>query len=436
MKKAKEDIAIFWFRRDLRLNDNVGLFHALNSGLKVIPIFIFDRGILERLSSRSDARVNFIHAQVERINLELKKYNSTLLTFHKHPQQCFEEIIDCYNVKAVYTNNDYEPLAISRDNKISNFLAEKGIGFHSYKDQVIFEKKEIVKADDSPYTVFTPYKNRWLTVFNSSNCHTFETEKSFYNLYKLEFAPVLSLSDIGFEVSNIKFPESVPNEDIIKNYDNIRNFPIIPTTHMGIHLRFGTVSIRALVKKASGLNDTWLSELIWRDFFQMIIYNFPHSAKNSFKPAYDKIVWRNNESDFSAWCKGETGYPLVDAGMRELNQTGFMHNRVRMLTASFLCKNLLIDWRWGEAYFAEKLLDYDLASNVGNWQWASSSGCDAAPYFRIFSPELQAEKFDKKNEYIKKWIPEYGTPEYVDPIIDAKKNAKLTIEIYKSALNS
>ncbi len=435
MNTEKEPIAIFWFRRDLRLHDNAGLFHALKSGIKVLPIFIFDKSILDKLSDRSDARVNFIHDQLTHLNRELSKYNSTLKTYNNYPKETFKELVNSYNIKAVFTNNDYEPQAIKRDDEISQLLKEKGIQFFSYKDQVIFEKNEIVKADQKPYTIFTPFKNRWLSLLTPEHYEPYPNQKYFHNFFQIPNDQLLSLEDIGFEKSNLEFPSGMVDESIIKDYENTRNFPSLNTTKMGIHLRFGTISIRALVKKTLYVNDTWLSELIWRDFFMMIVYCFPHSAKESFKPAYDRIVWKNNEKDFDAWRNGLTGYPLVDAGMRELNETGFMHNRVRMLTASFLCKNLLIDWRWGEAYFAEKLLDYDLASNVGNWQWASGSGCDAAPYFRIFSPELQAQKFDKKNEYIKKWIPEFGTEQYPAPIIDAKLSAKKTIEVYKKALS-
>jgi deoxyribodipyrimidine photo-lyase len=436
MATKREDIAIFWFRRDLRISDNIGLYHALNSGLKVLPVFIFDKGILDKLADKQDARVSFIHNRVSLLNNELQQYHSTVLTYYNHPLETFKEIIEFYSVKEVYTNNDYEPSAIKRDNEIAGLLAEHGIAFYSYKDQVIFEKGEILKSDKEPYTIFTPYKNQWKLRLTELMVKAFPVESYRCNLYMNDFKAPIGLEELGFIKSNSEYPAPMPDEAIIKNYEAQRNFPKLETTRIGVHLRFGTVSIRDMVRKALDLSDVWLNELIWREFFQMIIYHFPGTAQQAFKPAYDRIEWHNNEHEFECWCKGETGYPLVDAGMRELNCTGFMHNRVRMVTASFLCKNLLIDWRWGEAYFAEKLLDFDLAANVGNWQWAAGSGCDAAPYFRIFNPTLQAEKFDKNQEYIRKWVPEIGTPNYPMPMVDAKLTAKKTIVVYKNALNS
>lgn len=434
MNNQKENIAIFWFRRDLRLFDNAGLFHALKSGLKVLPVFIFDKNILEKLSDKNDARVSFIHSQIELLNQELIKHNSTIITIYSNPLDAFKYIIKNYCIKKVYANNDYEPYAIKRDNEISAFLNTHGIEFYSYKDQVIFEKGDILKSDGKPYTIFTPYMKQWKLKYTEYCCNTYQTEKHFNNFYVSDNITPISLTELGFVKSNLEIPSFNVDEEIVKNYESTRNFPEFKTSKLGLHFRFGTVSIRELVKKAVELSNVWLNELIWREFFQMIIFYFTQSAYKSFKPAYDRIEWRNNEHEFEKWCNGKTGYAMVDAGMRELNNTGFMHNRVRMVTASFLCKNLLIDWRWGEAYFAEKLLDYDLASNVGNWQWAASSGCDAAPYFRIFSPILQAEKFDKNQKYIKKWIPEFGTNTYPKPIVDAKITAKNTIEVYKKAL--
>jgi len=434
MLTKKEEIAVFWFRRDLRLEDNAGLFHALNSGMKVLPVFIFDKNILDKLADKSDVRVNFIHQQLEGLNLELKRYHTGIITYYATPQQAFNEILASFCIKAVYTNNDYEPYAIQRDHDIDVFLAEKGIKFLSFKDQVIFEKDEILKTDGKPYTVFTPYMKKWKLKLETNPCQPYPSEEYTHNFYRKDFKNLLSLAEIGFKQSIMAYPEKTVEDRIIIDYEATRNFPFLPTSKIGIHLRFGTLSIRSQVKKALKLSDSWLNELIWREFFQMIICHFPYSAQLSFKPAYDRIEWRNNEKEFECWCRGETGFPIIDAGMRELNQTGFMHNRVRMIVASFLCKNLLIDWRWGEAYFAEKLLDYDLAANVGNWQWASGSGCDAAPYFRVFNPLLQAEKFDKKQEYIKRWISGFLTEDYIIPIVDAKLTAKKAIEVYKKAL--
>jgi deoxyribodipyrimidine photo-lyase len=436
IKSKKENISIFWFRRDLRLFDNNGLFHALTSGLKVLPVFIFDKNILEKLSDKNDARVSFIHSQIELLNHELKKYNSTIITIYNNPVAAFNYIINNYCVKKVYTNNDYEPYAIKRDSEVSAFLSAQGIDFITFKDHVIFEKGDILKSDGKPYTIFTPYMKQWKLKFTENCCNTIQTEKYFNNFFLSENIAPISLIELGFVKSKLEIIACKVDEEIVRNYESTRNFPEYNTTKLGLHLRFGTVSIRELIKKAFELSNVWLNEIIWREFFQMIMFHFPYSAKNSFKPAYDRIKWRNNEQEFELWCNGKTGYALVDAGMRELNKTGFMHNRIRMVVASFLCKNLLIDWRWGEAYFAEKLLDFDLASNVGNWQWAAGSGCDAAPYFRIFSPTLQAGKFDKNQKYIKKWIPEFGTNTYSKPIIDSKITAKNTIEVYKKALNS
>jgi deoxyribodipyrimidine photo-lyase len=432
--KTNKEIAIFWFRRDLRLFDNAGLYHALNSGFNVLPIFIFDKAILEKLSNKSDARVTFIHEQIEQLNSKLHNYNSSILTFYNYPIEVFKEITILYNIKAVYTNNDYEPYALERDKIVSDLLTSKGIGFKNFKDHVIFEKNEIHKSNGAPYTIYTPYMNQWKQKLKESDIKPFPSEKLSGNLFKIEHIPVISLNELGFAKSSIAIPSPITQEETILNYDKQRNYPNIPTTKIGIHLRFGTISIRMAVQTATNINNTWLIELIWREFFQTIIFHFPHSASKSFKPAYDQIEWGNNEAIFDLWCQGKTGIPIVDAGMRELNQTGFMHNRVRMITASFLCKNLLIDWRWGEAYFAEKLLDYDLASNVGNWQWAAGSGCDAAPYFRVFNPLLQAEKFDKNLEYIRIWIPELETDKYPKPIVDIKLSARKAIDVYKRAL--
>ena len=434
----EEKVSIFWFRRDLRLDDNVGLAQALKNASHVLPIFIFDKEILLQLP-KNDARVTFIHQTLTRISERLKKdFNSSLGIYHGQPLEVFESISKDFNIEAVYTNHDYEPYAIKRDKRIQEFLESKSIPFHTYKDQVIFEKEEVVKNDGDPYVVYTPYKNKWKEKFNSSALSKqIKDHKLPHNFIENKNLPFLTLEQIGFETSDIKVPDFTTSEDLIDNYEATRNFPGIDngTSRIGPHLRFGTVSIRKIVTKAiASKNEVFWNELIWREFFMQILWHFPHTINNAFKPKYDRIPWRYNEEEFEKWKHGQTGYPLVDAGMRELNATGYMHNRVRMLVASFLCKHLLIDWRWGEAYFAEKLLDFELSSNVGNWQWAAGSGVDAAPYFRIFNPTTQIDKFDKKHEYINQWVPELQELTYPTKMVDHKMARERCLKVYKEAL--
>jgi len=412
-------IAIFWFRRDLRLEDNAGLYQALKGGLPVLPLFIFDPAILDKLSDKSDARVNFIHDCISSLHAELAAFGSSLLVQYGTVEEVWIKLLNQYEVQEVYTNHDYEPYATTRDEAIRQLCASKGVGFQSFKDQVIFEKSELLSGAGTPYTVFTPYSKKWLATLTPAHLAAYDTSTFQSNYYKTEPLSIIALGDMGFQPSIIPIPKKEVANSLIEKYDEFRNFPALPaTSRLGIHLRFGTVSIRALAIKAKSLNATFLNELIWRDFYQMLLFQFPHSAKSAFRPEYDHVAWRYDTAEFEAWCQGKTGYPIVDAGMRELNATGFMHNRVRMIAASFLCKSLLMDWRLGEAYFASKLLDFDLASNVGGWQWAASSGADAAPYFRIFNPSLQQEKFDKGYKYIKQWVPEFNTARYPLPIVD------------------
>jgi deoxyribodipyrimidine photo-lyase len=430
------EISIFWFRRDLRIQDNAGLYYALKEGRPVLPVFIFDTNILEDLEDRQDKRVQFIHDVLEEMQAQLKKAGSTLYVMHGTPKDCFQKLLIEYHVRAVYTNNDYEPYANQRDNAIAQLLEREGIEFHSHKDQVIFEKSEVVKDNGAPYTVFTPYSKKWLQKLNEFHLSSYPTSK--YHKHFLQQAPKLipGLNSLGFEKAEYVAVAPKLNKAIAIDYDKTRDTPAIHgTTRLSVHLRFGTISIRELVAGAKQLNDTLLKELIWREFYQMILWHFPHVVTESFKKEYDKINWRNNNYDFEKWCNGQTGYPIVDAGMRELNETGFMHNRVRMITASFLTKHLLIDWRWGEAYFGEKLLDYDLAANNGGWQWAAGSGSDAAPYFRIFNPQLQTDKFDREHRYIMHWVPELETQDYPEPIVDHKAARQRCLEEYKRALN-
>jgi deoxyribodipyrimidine photo-lyase len=430
----KDEISICWLRRDLRLQDNVALYHALKNSNKVLLIFILDTTILNKLSSKVDKRVSFIHESLTDINLELHKHGSSLCILHDNPLAAFEKLYKQYHIKAVYINSDYEPYAIKRDNQIHEFAKANNIVFNSYKDQVIFEKSEVMKKDGMPYTVFTPYAKIWKEQYFNNEAKIYPSEKILTNLYKTNSFAFPSLAEIGFnEVpSGINRPEI--RRDLIRHYQERRDIPAIEgTSELGVHLRFGTISIRHLVKTAQQLSETWLNELIWREFFMMILYHFPEVEYHAFKKKYDGIKWRNNEKEFELWCQGKTGYPLVDAGMRQLNETGWMHNRVRMVVASFLTKHLLIDWRWGEAYFAEKLLDYELSSNNGNWQWAAGCGCDAAPYFRVFNPSLQAKKFDPDLIYIKRWIKNYHE-NYLPPIVDHEFARKRALAAYKAAL--
>jgi deoxyribodipyrimidine photo-lyase len=443
-------ITLFWFRRDLRLQDNAGLYHALKSKFPVLPVFIFDTDILDQLEDPEDARVSFLHQCITELQLELSTLGSSILVRYGKPAEVWAEILQDFVVAEVYTNHDYEPRAIQRDEQVKSLLAEQNIPLFSFKDQVIFEKLEVTKPDGKPYTVFTPYSRTWKNKL-ASQMESFSEDgakkslsvflkpypcvEHFSNFWPTESLPLPALSAMGFQASRITIPPATVSQGLIKTYDKTRDFPYLQgTSRLGIHFRFGTISIREKARRALELNETFLNELIWRDFYAQILTNFPHVAIRSFRPEYDRIEWRNNEQEFEKWCTGKTGYPIVDAGMRELNGTGFMHNRVRMITASFLTKHLLIDWRWGEAYFAKKLLDFDLASNNGGWQWAAGCGTDAAPYFRVFSPAAQQEKFDPEYKYVRKWVPEYGTPAYPKPMVDHKFARERCLEVYKFAL--
>lgn len=426
---------IFWHRRDLRIHDNAGLYKALKSGETIQPIFIFDSTILSKLPV-SDQRVLFIHQEIQKLKAKYAEFGSDLKVFHGNPRDIIPLIVETYKAKTVYTNRDYEPYALQRDKALFEQLKEKKCELIGAKDHVIFEKNEVLKADGLPYTVFTPYSRKWKEQLNEFYLSSYPVEKYSKYLNQTVVEPLPSLENIGFNSEQtVEFPSLETPLSTIERYNETRDIPsILGTSRLSIHLRFGTISIRELARIAKAKNETYLNELIWRDFYQMIIFHFPHSARDSFKKQYDQIQWERNEAHFKAWCEGKTGYPLVDAGMRELNTTGFMHNRVRMVVASFLTKHLLIDWRLGEAYFAEKLLDFELASNTGGWQWAAGCGCDAAPYFRVFNPTSQQEKFDKEFKYIKKWVPEFGTSDYPNPIIEHKFARERVLARYKEAL--
>ena len=440
-------INLFWFRRDLRLEDNAGLYHALKSGRPVLPVFIFDKNILDDLEDKKDARVEFIHLEISRLANELKALGSSLLVKYGYPDAVWKELLQAYDIENVFTNHDYEPYAKERDTAVQTLLENRGISFHTFKDHVIFEKNEVVKDDGNPYTVFTPFSRKWLALLHSKPVSdgnggevsfflkSYPTEPYFGFFFKTQPLEIPTLASMGFEPASIPFPPKTVAQGLIKNYGQTRDFPGIEgTSRLGVHFRFGTISIREKARKALAISPVYLNELIWRDFYAMILWHFPHVVGGPFRKEYAFIEWRNNEEEFRRWCEGRTGYPLVDAGMRELNVTGYMHNRVRMVTASFLTKHLLIDWRWGEAYFAKKLMDFDLASNNGGWQWAAGCGTDAAPYFRIFNPESQLAKFDKDLKYVKKWVPEYGTNRYAEPVVDHKMARERCLETYKKAL--
>lgn len=431
----KQPIAIHWFRRDLRLDDNAALWMALKSGLPVQALFIFDRNILDKLASRTDARVVFLHRTLSALQKQLEAHGSSLRVEYGHPEEVWQRIIAEGEVKKVFTNRDYEPYAQQRDAALFDMFQSNGIEFKGAKDHVIFEKQEVVKDDGKPYTVFTPYSKKWLSKLKPYHYKAYPSLQYAKHFLQRKNTVMPSLADMGFEDNDPYLPALIVDETVISKYELTRDIPSIKgTTRLSLHLRFGTVSIRQLVATALPTSHKWLLELIWRDFYQTILWHFPHSADKAFKPAYDRIAWRHDAEDFKKWCEGKTGYPIVDAGMRELNETGFMHNRVRMIVASFLTKHLLIDWRWGERYFAEKLLDFELASNVGGWQWAASSGCDAAPYFRIFNPESQTEKFDKDKRYIRQWVKEYGTPAYPRPMVDHAFARQRCLDTFKAAL--
>lgn len=429
-------ISVCWFRRDLRLEDNHALSQALQSGLPVLPVFMFDREILDELPTK-DGRVEFIHQHISHMKATLQGHGKAFWAAYGSPIDMWKQLSTSYDIEAVYTNHDYEPYATARDQEIREFLSGEGIAFHTFKDQVIFEKQEILTGAEKPYTVFTPYSKKWKSSLTKDALRSFSCQDLWQNfLAEEEKLPLPSLKEMGFEPSGLAFPPQSTEEETIRQYHELRNFPAKNgTSKIGIHLRFGTISLRALARKAIEWNETYLNELIWREFYMQILWNFPHVTNGPFKKNYANIPWRKDEEGFEKWKQGKTGFPIVDAGMRELNETGYMHNRVRMITASFLVKDLLVNWQWGERYFAEKLLDFELSSNNGGWQWAAGCGTDAAPYFRIFNPTSQMKKFDPEMKYIRKWVPEFGTPTYPNPIVDHKKARENTLAVYKAALN-
>lgn len=430
-----EKVAVFWFRRDLRLDDNRGLFEALKASSRVLPLFIFDDDIIRGLPS-DDHRVAFIHDTLAGMYEQLQKLGSGMLVRKGRPHEVFLQLMNDYAIEAVYANGDHEPYGQLRDEKVRAVLDARGIPFFTGIDHLVFDKHQILKTDGTPYIVYTPYSKQWKEALNSSHVNKFDSGSLLSNLYKGALDAFTGPEQLGFTKASISLPQMDISQDRIQAYDQTRDIPSLAgTTFVGLYLRFGTISIRDLVKKALAWNGVYLNELIWREFFAMILWHYPHVVSQSFRQEYDRIQWRNNEMEFERWKEGTTGFPMVDAGMRQLNQTGYMHNRVRMITASFLTKQLLVDWRWGEAYFAEKLFDYELSSNNGGWQWSAGTGCDAAPYFRIFNPVTQQKKFDPEGRFVRKWIPELGTSRYPDPMIDLNAARERCLKAYKEALS-
>jgi deoxyribodipyrimidine photo-lyase len=435
MSRGRPRVSVHWFRRDLRLSDNHGLFRALSEHGATVPLFIFDTDILDRLEERTDRRVDFIHRTVQQLSTDLSALGSGLVVEHGRPLDIWRKMVERYDITTVTANHDHEPYGRERDRNVEAFLREHGIPFHTFKDSSIFERAEVMKEDGGPYTVFTPYSRKWRAAFDLGMTRPFPSLEHAEAFHSERTKEPPTLRELGFRSSDLQVPSAVVDTKVLRSYHETRDLPgVAGTSRMGLHLRFGTVSIRDLVRNALKHSDTYLNELIWREFFMQILWHFPHAEYQAFRPEYEHIRWRNDEGLFQAWCEGRTGYPLVDAGMRELNATGHMHNRVRMVTASFLCKHLLTDWRWGEAWFGQKLLDLELSSNNGNWQWASGSGCDAAPWFRIFNPTLQLARFDPALTYVKQWVPEYGGTNYAAPIVVHKAAREEAIKVYTEGL--
>ena len=412
--------ALCWFRRDLRLHDHAALYHALTQSIEVHCVFVFDIDILDKLNDKQDRRVEFIWHSLLELRERLRQQGSTLRILHGKAQELIVRLAHELDVQAVFCNHDYEPDALLRDMFVERELGTHNIAFHHYKDQVIFEKSEILNGSGKPYSIFTPYKNAWYKKLDEFYLRAYPTEKYFSALAQGIAAALPSLESLGFVPTNQSMlaGESGAEQLLgdfkphIARYQETRNFPAVNgTSCLSVHLRFGTVSIRSLASYAYYVGgagaQTWLGELIWRDFYQMLLHHYPTLAQDqTFKAQFNAIVFPNDVRKFTAWCEARTGYPLIDAAMRQLNQTGYMHNRLRMVVASFLVKDLHVDWRWGERYFAQHLLDFDLAANNGGWQWAASTGCDAQPWFRIFNPITQSKKFDAQGEFIRIQIPE------------------------------
>ncbi len=428
-------VKVFWFRRDLRITDNKALYYALTCGKPVLPLFIFDDHILDPLA-RDDHRVSFIYDTLLVVHQTLKQQGRGLLIRKGKPADVFSQLLSEYVIEAVYCNTDHEPYGRERDSMIAAFLKRKGVAFYRHLDHSIMDFDEVLTAQGKPYQVFTPYSRAWKNLLKPHHTEHYPSEQHLDALEGSDRGSFPGLDEIGFRRSPMQAPPKTIDESVIRTYDQTRDIPALEgTSRLGVHLRFGTLSIRSLVKKALQLNEVFLNELIWREFYAMVLWHYPEVVDRSFKPSYDRIEWRNKAHEFELWKSGATGYPMVDAGMRQLIATGYMHNRLRMITASFLTKHLLIDWRWGEAYFAEKLFDFELSSNNGGWQWSAGTGCDAAPYFRVFNPEAQQKKFDPQLRFVKVWVPEYGSNDYPEPMVDHKMARERCLHVYKAALS-
>jgi deoxyribodipyrimidine photo-lyase len=416
--------SLCWFRRDLRLHDHAALYRALKDSAAVHCVFVFDTDILDNLEDKQDSRVEFIWHALREFNERLQQQGSALHVLHGKPQQLIPQLARELDAQAVFCNRDYEPDAVARDAAVEQALGD--IEFHRCKDQVIFEQSEILTGSGKPYGVFTPYKNAWLKKLDDFYLRAYPVEKYLASLARCDATPLPALESFGFEAGALNVQAMPPGEsganelfdDFLQRiglYREARDYPAVKgVSYLSVHLRFGTISVRRLAAAAHRIGgagaETWISELIWREFYQMLLHHHPHLAQGrAYKPQFDSIAFPNDAEKFAAWCEARTGYPLIDAAMRQLNQTGYMHNRLRMVTASFLVKDLHVDWRWGERYFALHLLDFDLASNNGGWQWAASTGCDAQPWFRIFNPVTQSEKFDAQGMFIRRYVPELAT---------------------------
>lgn len=472
---SSSQTSLVWFRRDLRDYDHAALYHALKSSKQVYCAFIFDTEILDQLTDKADRRVEFIWESVRELKLALQQQGGDLIVRHGKASSEIPKLAEQLKVNAVFTNRDYEPSAAERDRKVACQLKDHAIEFHDFKDQVIFEKDEILTQAGKPFGVFTPYKNAVLKKLNDFYLASYPVSRYINNLAKRKAEEMQSLESLGFvrtNLSSLKLPTGMSGaqqlfEDFlerIQQYKSARDFPAIKgPSYLSVHLRFGTISIRQLARTAWQMGGSgaegWLNELIWRDFYFQILYHHPRVADGrAFKADFDTLPFSNNEKLFHAWCDGKTGYPLVDAAMRQINQTGWMHNRLRMVAASFLVKDLLIDWRWGERYFAEKLIDFDLSANNGGWQWAASTGCDAQPWFRIFNPITQSEKFDTEGKFIRRYVPELAVCnnkeihapwliaasrqqelglslgiDYPQPVVDHAAQRLLALVLYKNA---
>lgn len=467
--------SLVWFRRDLRDYDHAALYHALKISTQVYCTFIFDTDILNSLQDKADRRVEFIWESVRELKETLQANGGDLIVMHGSGQNSIPQLARSLHVEAVFCNHDYEPNAVARDAHVAEQLKQQNIAFHHYKDHVIFEKDEILTMAGKPYGVFTPYKNMWLKTVNDFYIKPYPVDRYIHHLGKTTPTDIPSLGSMGFQKTNLssmRLPTGMQGglalfEDFkarMDRYKDARDFPATKgVSYLSLHLRFGTISIRHLAREAMQAENagayTWLSELIWRDFYVQILHHHPRvSMGSAYKPEYETLPFPNDKKLFLAWCNGKTGYPLVDAAMRQLNSTGFMHNRLRMVAASFLVKDLLIDWRWGEQYFAEKLIDFDLSANNGGWQWAASTGCDAQPWFRIFNPVTQSERFDAQGKFIRKYIPELSKcndkeihapwlipplrlqslnlvigRDYPLPVVDHATQRTLVLDLYKNA---